>query len=311
MTARWQTFCVLGLLMAGTNQTLHSVPPENPRHPVDLPTFTRDIAPIIFQNCSSCHRPGQSAPFSLLNCADVKKHMKKIAEVTARRYMPPWLPEPGYGDFAGLLRLSADQIRLIQQWTSQGGVEGEPNELPPLPKWSEDWLLGEPDLIVTMPLSYTLPAEGKDVYRNFVIPTSLATRRYVKAVEFRPGNPKIVHHAFLYIDRTRQSRRLDGKDGAPGFPGMKTPDGVQMPEGHFLVWQPGKLPSPEPEGLSGALKKVSAWFLQMPLRPSGKPEPIQSRVGFYFTDTPPTSTCFKLALASLTIDLPPGSTNSL
>jgi len=96
-----------------------------------------------------------------------------------------------------------------------------------------------------MATPYTLPAEGKDVYRNFVIPVPLTGRRHVKAVEFRPGNEKIVHHAFLKVDRTRQSRRLDGRDGPPGFPGMNVPDSVQIPEGHFLSWQPGKIPSQE------------------------------------------------------------------
>jgi hypothetical protein len=274
--------------------------------PAGTLTFSKDIAPIIFRNCSACHRPGQSAPFNLLTYEDVRKHRKDIAEVTARRYMPPWLPEPGHGDFAAARLLSAGQIGMIQQWAAEGGVEGNPAELPPLPKWRDDWQLGEPDLVVTMAAAYTLPAEGKDVYRNFVIPVPLTARQFVKAVEFRPGNARIVHHAFLKVDRTRQSRRLDGRDGLPGFPGMNVPDSVQMPEGHFLSWQPGKIASPEPEGLSWTLEPDSDLVLQLHLRPSGKPEAIQSKVAFYFTDTPPTNSCFRLVLASLTIDIPPG-----
>jgi len=274
--------------------------------PAGTLTFNKDIAPIIFQNCSACHRPGQSAPFNLLGYEEVTKHRKEIAEVTARRYMPPWLPEPGHGDFAAARLLSTGQLGMIQQWVAEGGVEGNPADLPPLPKWRDDWQLGEPDLVVTMAASYTLPAEGKDVYRNFVIPVPLTARRYVKAVEFRPGNAKIVHHAFLKVDRTRQSRRLDGRDGAPGFPGMNVPDGVEMPEGHFLSWQPGKSPSSEPEGLSWTLETNSDLVLQLHLRPSGKPEGIQSKVALYFTETRPTNTCSRIALTSLTIDIPPG-----
>ena len=149
---------------------VYCAPTENPRKPAEPPTFTKDIAPIIFQNCSACHRPGQSAPFNLLNYRDAKKHMKEIAEVTARRYMPPWLPEPGYGDFVGARLLSTGQIGAIQEWVADGGVEGNPAELPPLPKWNDDWQLGEPEMVVTMPQAYTLPAEGKDVYRNCVVP---------------------------------------------------------------------------------------------------------------------------------------------
>ena len=306
MKAWRQTFCLLGALMAGSNQTVCCAPTENPGKPVDPPTFTRDIAPIIFQNCSTCHRPGQSAPFNLLNYQDVKKHMKEIAEVTARRYMPPWLPEPGYGDFAGARLLSAQQIGAIQQWVAEGGVEGNPGELPALPKWNEGWQLGDPDLVVTMPQRYSLPAEGKDVYRNFVVPVPLAARRYVKAVEFRPGNPKIVHHAFIRLDRTRESRQRDARDPEPGFSGIHAPPTAQPPPGHFLSWQPGKRVSREPDGLPWLLETNTDLVLQLHLKPTGKPEEIQSSVGFYFTNHPPTNTPIKIWLVSYDIDIPAG-----
>jgi hypothetical protein len=309
---RWLQRCyVCGVLMATVSPTLRSAPGNNPLKPAMPVTFDEDIAPIIFQHCSICHRPGQSAPFNLLDYQDVKKHMKEIAEVTARRSMPPWPVEPGYGDFVGARRLTSDELAVTQEWVAEGGVEGDPVDLPALPKWSEDWQLGEPDLVVTMPQPYVLPPEGRDVYRNFAIPVPLAARRYVRAVEFKPGSPKIVHHAFIKVDQTGQSRRLDGRDGAPGFPGLMTPDGVEMPEGHFLSWQPGKFPSQEPDGLSWVLKKGSDLVLQMHLRPSGKPEVMQSKVGLYFTDTPPTNTCCRFFLTSLTLDIPPGSTNYL
>jgi len=306
MKAWRQTFCLLGALMAGSNQTVCCAPTEDPGKPVDPPTFTRDIAPIIFQNCSTCHRPGQSAPFNLLNYQDVKKHMKEIAEVTARRYMPPWLPEPGYGDFAGARLLSAQQIGAIQQWVAEGGVEGNPGELPALPKWNEGWQLGDPDLVVTMPQRYSLPAEGKDVYRNFVVPVPLAARRYVKAVEFRPGNPKIVHHAFIRLDRTRESRQRDARDPEPGFSGIHAPPTAQPPPGHFLSWQPGKRVSREPDGLPWLLETNTDLVLQLHLKPTGKPEEIQSSVGFYFTNHPPTNTPIKIWLVSYDIDIPAG-----
>src|SRR5262245_5728321 len=272
-------------------------------------TFNKDIAPIVFERCGRCHRPGQSAPFSLLSYEDVKKRAKQIAEVTASRYMPPWLPEPGFGEFANDRRLTVEQLDRIQQWIAEGAIEGVASDLPRLPQWPEGWQHGKPDLILTMPQPYTLAAEGKDVYRNFVIPAPLSTARYVRAVEFQPGNSKIVHHAFIKVDRTRQSRRLDGKDGAPGFAGMNVPESVQMPEGHFLAWQPGKLPVAEPDGLAWTLEKNADVVLQMHLRPTGRPETIQSSVGIYFTDRVPTNTCFKFVLTSLTFEIPPGATN--
>src|SRR4051812_21308150 len=206
-------------------------------------TFNQDIAPLIFAHCVICHRPGQAAPFPLLSYHDVQKRAKQIVEVTQRRFMPPWLPEPGYGEFENERRLSQDELALLSQWFEQGSAEGSPSELPAAPGFAGAWTLGKPDLIVEMPKSYPLQSNGKDVYRNFVIPLALGTDRYVRAVEFRPGNPKIVHHAFIKLDPSRKCRKLDGADGQPGFAGMGLPEGVQMPEGHFLAWQPGKIPS--------------------------------------------------------------------
>src|SRR5438552_3952122 len=148
-----------------------SIAPERyvPRPPGQL-TFTKDVAPIILEHCARCHRPGQSAPFNLLRFEEVKKRSREIADVTARRYMPPWLPEHGYGEFAGERRLTIDQLGILQQWLAEGAIEGQKSNMPPLPQWSGDWQLGPPDLVVTMPQSYTLAAECLDVNRNFVIP---------------------------------------------------------------------------------------------------------------------------------------------
>src|SRR5580704_8690913 len=88
-------------------------------------TFNKDVAPIVFQYCAPCHRPGESAPFNLLGYDDVKKRARQIVTVTERRYMPPWLPEPGFGKFEGERRLSDEQIRLIERWVEQGAVEGQ------------------------------------------------------------------------------------------------------------------------------------------------------------------------------------------
>ena len=139
---------------------------STPRGPV---TFSRDVAPIVFQRCAGCHRPGQSAPFALLTYEEIKKHARQIAEVTQRRYMPPWLPEPGYGEFALDRRLGADQIAIFERWVAEGAVEGDPTDLPPLPRFPEGWPLGEPDLVLTLPEPWTLPPGGNDVFRNFVL----------------------------------------------------------------------------------------------------------------------------------------------
>jgi len=274
-------------------------------------TFTKDVAPIVFRNCAGCHRPNQSAPFSLLTYHEARKHARQIAEVTARRYMPPWPPEPGYGDFADERRLTSEQIGILQQWAAEGAIEGKLADLPEPPRWSEGWQLGQPDLVVEMSQSYTLPAEGKDVYRNFVVPIRVSSTRYVKGVEFRPGNARVVHHAFVNIDETRQSRRLAEKQNPPGFDGMELPESAIMPGGQLLGWQPGKVPSMVSEGLSWILKPNTDLVLQMHLHPSGKPEMVQPSVALYFTDRAPTNVPFRIKLARFDFEVPAGADNYL
>jgi mono/diheme cytochrome c family protein len=272
-------------------------------------TFNRDIAPIVFRSCSQCHRPGQSGPFALLTYDDVKKHAKQITEVTTSRFMPPWLPEPGFGEFADDRRLSAGEIEVIRQWVAGGAVEGNAADLPPSPTFPGRWQLGNPDLVVTLPRAYELAAEGRDVYRNFVVPIPTDGRRFVKGVEFRPGNSRVVHHSFINIDPTRFSRRLAGKETPPGFDGMDLPDTAQMPGGQLLGWQPGKLASFSPPGLAWVLEKNTDLVLQLHLHPTGKKEEVLPEVGFFFTDQPPTNMAYRLRLESFMIDIPPGATN--
>src|SRR5215469_12514116 len=147
-----------------------------------IPTYTRDIAPILRANCVSCHRPGESGPFPLVTYEDAKKRARLIADVTARRFMPPWLPQPGYGDFEDTRRLSEGEIKTIAAWAAAGAPQGESSESAALPPVSDDWQLGKPDLVLKAAQPYTLAADGPDVFRNFVFPTSLAAPRFVRAV---------------------------------------------------------------------------------------------------------------------------------
>ena len=274
----------------------------------DALTFNKDVAPIVFESCAACHHPGGSAPFSLLTYREVKPHAKQIADVTRSRFMPPWLPEPGYGAFAGERRLSDAQVGIIQQWVEEGAIEGDPRNLPAAPTWTDGWQLGKPDVVVEMPRPYTLPAEGADVFRNFVMASPVQTERYVKAVEVRPGNPKVVHHAILQIDRTPSSRRLGEQDATPGFEGMGMGQS-QPPDGHFLGWTPGKVPSDAPAGTAWRVDQTTDLVLQLHMMPSGQPEVIQPSIGLYFAERPPTRHPFVLLLESRALDIPPGDSN--
>ncbi|MBI3852749.1 MAG: tetratricopeptide repeat protein [Verrucomicrobia bacterium] len=270
-------------------------------------TFNKDVAPIVFRHCASCHHPGQAAPFNLLTYADVKKRSKQVAEVVEKRYMPPWLPERGLVELAHDRSLSLDQIGVIWQWVAEGAVEGAGADLPTVPKWIDGWQLGTPDLVVKLPQPYTLAAEGKDVYRNVVIPIPISERKYVKGVEFLPGNWKVVHHAFVTVDSTRLSRIRAAKENPPGFDGMQLPETARMPDGQFLGWQPGKVPQMAPEGLAWTLETNTDVVLQLHLHPSGKPEVVQPTIAFYFTRQPPTNSAIRLNLNALRIDIPAGA----
>jgi tetratricopeptide (TPR) repeat protein len=273
------------------------------------PTFTKDIAPILFANCAPCHRAGQAAPFTLLGYADAKQRVDKIVDATANRHMPPWLPEAGVNEFAGERRLTDAEIATIRRWAKEGAVEGDPADLPKAPVFAEGWQLGQPDLVATMPRAYTLAPktgdERKDVFRNVVLQVALPSNRYVRAVEFRPGAAAVVHHAVISLDRTRTSRRRDGVDGQPGYDGMIT-QGAQTPDGHFLGWTPGRGPIVAPPGMPWRLERGADLVVQLHLIPANVPVHIQPIVGLYFADTPPAHAPVMVKLGSKAIDIAAG-----
>jgi len=172
-------------------------------------TFNHDIAPIVFQYCGSCHRPGEAGPFPLLTYDDVKKHARQIVAVTQTRFMPPWLPEPQALKFADERRLSDEQIATIRKWVDEGMLQGNPADLPPQPQFVAGWQLGKPDLIVKAAKPFLLPATGIDTYWNFILPIPIEQTRWAKAVEIRPGDKRLVHHANILVDRLELSRKLE------------------------------------------------------------------------------------------------------
>lgn len=273
------------------------------------PTFTKHVAPIIYQHCAYCHHPGQAAPFDLLTYADASQRARQIAEVVTSRYMPPWLPEPGFNHFQNERVLTDQEIALVNAWVAAGAPEGNPADLPPPPRFTSEWFLGQPDVIVRLPEPYELPADGPDVYRNFVIPIPTDREQHVRALEFRPGNARVVHHAFLAVDPTGESRREDLRDEAPGYPGMHLPRAGDVPQGQFFSWQPGKVPMGGDPARAWRLQPNSWMVVQVHLRTTGKPEQVQPEVGIYFADQPGTDLTFKLGLSSYALDLPAGATN--
>lgn len=306
--ASWMAAGIPLILVATVCHAEKELPPQGSgATPAIAPvTFNKDVAPIIFNNCATCHRPGEVAPFALLDYASVKKHAKEIAELTESRAMPPWKPEPGYGDFMGVRRLTDQQIGVIQQWVKQGKPEGDPADRPAPPQFADGWTLGKPDRVVKMVKPYTLRADGPDDYRCFVVPLDLDKDTYVSAVEFHAGNPKIVHHALFFLDNTGRARQLEAEsnDGLPGYFASGGPK--FMPSGSLGGWAPGVTAHFLPDGVGREVKAGSDLVIQIHFHPSGKVEQEQSTVAIYLTKVTPKKLFVSFPSGERKIDIAPG-----
>jgi Tfp pilus assembly protein PilF len=271
------------------------------------PTFV-DVAPILYQHCTSCHRPGESAPFPLLAYADAKRFAPEIAKAVRARSMPPWLPEQGFGQFAGDPRLTDAQIRRIEDWVKNGAPEGPASDAPPPPHFTEGWQLGPPDMILEASGAHTVPASGPDIFWNFIFSPPITTRHYVRAIEVRPGIPHGVHHANLLVDRTRSARLQEQEPGA-GFAGMEVRIAQSVFDfpGHFLFWKPGSPPWVEPDGFAWELDPGDDLVLNTHIMTMGMPMEVKPSIGLYFTDKPPDHFPLLVELEhDGALDIPPG-----
>ena len=163
-------------------------------------TFSKDIAPIVYSHCTTCHRPGEAAPFSLMSYSDVAKHGKLIAAVTAARIMPPWKAEPASYEYRDSRRLTDAELKTIQDWVKAGMPKGDLAEAPSVPQFTAGWQLGTPDLVLKMDKAFPVPADGSDIYRYLRIPLNLPEDKWVRAIELRPSARTVVHHV-LYFAR--------------------------------------------------------------------------------------------------------------
>jgi tetratricopeptide (TPR) repeat protein/mono/diheme cytochrome c family protein len=273
-------------------------------------TYAEHIAPLIDRHCAACHQPGGGAPFSLRSYDDVRRRARLVADVTARRQMPPWKAEPG-PPFAGERRLTDDDVALIQEWVRQGSRPGgAPGPALTATAAAEAWQLGAPDVVLTLPAAYQLPADSPDVFRTFVLEVPIDRARVVRAFEFRSGATLAVHHASVKFDRTRSSRNLDDNDPAPGYEGGGSRY-AQFPDGHFLSWTPGHRAQALPQGMGWTLDPEADLILEMHLTATGRVETITPSIGLYLTDTPPSILPMMLRLGSQTIDIAAGDSRYL
>ena len=274
-------------------------------------TFSETVAPILYDHCITCHRPGEVAPFSLISYEDAAARGALVAAVTGARQMPPWHARAD-GEFIGERRLSDEQIRLIAAWVEQGMPRGDQTRMPALPQFADGWALGEPDLVLEMPVAFALPAAGHDVFRNFVLPTGLTEDVWVRAVELRPRARAAAHHAlFAYTPAGTFSTR-DGTDGQPGFGGSMAVGFVPGQSGGSLGgWAVGGRGFVLPDGLALRLPARADFLLQMHFHPTSGSQQERARVGLYFADGPPEKPMASVDLPALFgfgagLDIPAG-----
>jgi mono/diheme cytochrome c family protein len=244
-------------------------------------TYTGHIARILQDNCQSCHRPDQVAPFSLTNYEEASRWRTEIQAYTHERLMPPWKATPGFGDFKNDISLSNEEIELIAAWVEQGAPQGNPKEMPPAPRFNDGWAFGEPDLIVEMPEEYVVGPEGEDDYRHFVIPSEFAKDRFVETIDVRPGNRGVVHHVIAYVDTSGKARKLDAADPGPGYTRF---GGTGFdPASVIGGWAPGNTPVKTPPASGHWLPAKCDIVLQVHYYRTGVEERDRTKIGVYFS----------------------------
>ncbi len=249
-------------------------------------TYSEHIAPIIYKNCTSCHRQGEIGPMPFTNYNEVMAWAGMIQYTTEIKYMPPWQPDKTFSTFVGEKGLTDAEIQLIKDWVAAGTPQGDPALEPPLPVFPSGSQLGSPDLVLEMSEDYFIEGNNTDDYRVFVLPTGLTQDREIAAIEFRPGNSKAVHHALIAYETNGAGAAMDAQTPEYGFESFGS-FGVPT-QGTFTGYTPGIQPLMYPEGVGITLPAGADLLVQVHYAPLPTDETDRSRVNIFFKD--PTDT---------------------
>jgi hypothetical protein len=300
---------VLAFVAARQRSVTHPGPP----HIEGGPTFSKEVVRVFQDRCQTCHHPGDIAPFSLMTYADAAPHTDAIKYMAQTRQMPPWKATPACGDFADARVLSQDEIDLIAKWVDNGAPEGNAADLPPMKNFDGGWSLGQPDLVLSYPESYT-PSVGGDTYRCFPIPTNLPSDTYVSAIDIKPGDRKTVHHVIAYVDTSASgdSQKLDDAAAGAGYTCFGGPGFTISSLGASTLggWAPGARAAMLPENVALSLPAQSRVVLQVHYHPQGiKTVADQTQIGIYFAKKKPQQLIYILPLINQTFTIPPNDSN--
>jgi hypothetical protein len=284
----------LGALLVSTVMSAApgAIAQESRQQPV--PTFSKDVAPILYKHCTTCHRPGEIAPMSLLTYAEARPYAKAIRDEIAAGNMPPWHADAPHGTFLNERKLSDAERDTLTRWASNGAPEGNPSDLPAPPTYTDGWTIGKPDVVLEMAEDYKVPAEGVIEYQYFYIPTNFKEAKWVQAVEVRPGNRAVVHHALVF-----HMAKPDGPRAAP----LLQPNRQQMilperPEGSggqrrgnvparlLATYAPGTNPQMFPAGTAVRLEPGGTLEIQMHYTANGEAANDRTKIGLFFAKDP-------------------------
>jgi hypothetical protein len=275
-------------------------------------TFSKDVAPIVYKNCTVCHRPGEVAPMSFMNYKEVRPWAKSIREKVATRVMPPWFADPNHGQFTNDPRLSQKEIDTILAWVDQGAPEGPPTDMPPVPKFTEGWQIGKPDVVLTMPAEFQVPAEGVIPYKYFAVPTNFTEDKYVQFAEIRQGNRRVLHHIIVDVrypengelpkpGEISPNELLGGRRGS----GERAADS----DGRLAGWAPGEAPLALRPGQAKLIKKGSVLIFQIHYVTNGEPGADRSSIGLIFSKDPVEKRVITAGATQANFAIPPGAPN--
>lgn len=298
-------------VLKGESAPIASVPVNGcpiQRRPVekkDAPvTYANGIGKLLHESCANCHRPNQLAPFSLLTYDQARRWSHAIDQQVAARRMPPWKPA-NLGTFHGERHLAQADVDLVHRWVEAGAPQGDSARVPPPPVFKADWMLGQPDVVLTGE-TYDVGPKGDDEYRCFVLDPKLTEDRWVRAVEFSPGNPQIVHHVMTYIDTTGFAEKRLKEDGKPGFASRGTGPGF-FPAGDLGGWGPGMQPTPLPDGMGRLLPKGAKIVMEVHYHKNGRDEQDQTKIGMHYAKQPVKQRVRSQVVLNMAFKLPPGA----
>jgi hypothetical protein len=301
------------------------------------PTFSENVAPILYQHCAKCHHPGDIAPMSLLTYKEVRPWAAAIGEAVVSRKMPPWLADPSIGHWSNDPRLSELEIQTIKAWVD-AKLEGDPKKLPAVPVFPDNWKIGQPDAVIPIP-EQTIAATGPDEYVYLKVPTNFNEDRWIVAAELRPGNRKIVHHAHVFVESpSPEDSKQTNKPSDPAteyakwiqvhqgslewvrpdapvidngcavddnglFPGSKSSDLASL----ISSYLPGREPDVYPTGTARKIPAHATLNFQIHYsRTTGKAETDQTSVGLIFAKEPPQRISRRIDLSNQMFMIPAG-----